>query len=42
MLTGTLKNKVDEIWTTFWTRGITNPISLIEQFTYMLFIRQLE
>ena len=42
MLTGKLKNQVDEIWTAFWTGGIANPISVIEQFTYLLFIRRLD
>ncbi len=42
MITGDLKNKVDKIWETFWTGGITNPLDVIEQFTYLLFIRQLD
>lgn len=42
MLTGELRNKVDEIWETFWTGGITNPLSVIEQFTYLLFIKGLD
>ncbi|MGJ8648332.1 MAG: type I restriction-modification system subunit M [Marinomonas colpomeniae] len=42
MLTGKLKNQVDEIWEIFWTGGVTNPISVIEQFTYLLFIRRLD
>ena len=42
MLTGKLKNQVDEIWEVFWTGGVTNPISVIEQFTYLLFIRRLD
>ena len=42
MITGTLKNKVDKIWETFWTGGITNPLDVIEQFTYLLFIKQLD
>lgn len=33
MITGELKNKVDKIWEIFWTGGITNPLSVIEQFT---------
>jgi len=41
MLTGKLKNQVDEIWEVFWSRGVTNPISVIAQFTYLLFIRRL-
>jgi type I restriction enzyme M protein len=42
MLTGELKNKVDRIWEIFWTGGITNPLSVIEQFTYLLFIKDLD
>lgn len=42
MLTGKLKNQVDQIWEVFWTGGVTNPISVIEQFTYLLFIRRLD
>ena len=42
MITGDLKNKIDRIWETFWTGGITNPLDVIEQFTYLLFIKQLD
>ncbi|KAE9633795.1 MAG: type restriction enzyme protein [Epulopiscium sp.] len=42
MITGELKNKVDKIWEIFWTGGITNPLEVIEQFTYLLFIKQLD
>ena len=42
MITGELKNKIDRIWETFWTGGITNPLEVIEQFTYLLFIKQLD
>jgi type I restriction enzyme M protein len=42
MITGELKNKVDKIWETFWTGGITNPLSVIEQITYLLFIKGLD
>lgn len=42
MITGELKNKIDKIWETFWVGGITNPLEVIEQFTYLLFIRQLD
>lgn len=41
MITGELRNKIDRIWETFWTGGITNPLDVIEQFTYLLFIKQL-
>lgn len=42
MITGDLRNKIDKIWETFWTGGITNPLDVIEQFTYLLFIKQLD
>ena len=42
MITGDLRNKVDRIWETFWTGGITNPLDVIEQFTYLIFIKQLD
>jgi type I restriction enzyme M protein len=42
MITGDIKNKVDRIWEVFWTGGITNPLSVIEQITYLLFIRGLD
>lgn len=42
MITGELKTKVDKIWETFWTGGITNPLEVIEQFTYLLFIKNLD
>ncbi|WP_256885598.1 type I restriction-modification system subunit M N-terminal domain-containing protein [Corynebacterium amycolatum] len=42
MITGALKNDVDRIWDVFWTGGITNPMNVIEQFTYLLFLRLLD
>ena len=42
MLVGEERNKVDQIWDTFWTGGLTNPLLVIEQFTYLLFIKQLD
>lgn len=42
MITGELRNKVDKVWEIFWTGGITNPLSVIEQFTYLLFIKGLD
>lgn len=42
MLTGELKNKVDKIWETFWAGGVTNPLTVIEQFTYLIFIKSLD
>ena len=37
-----LENKIDRIWEYFWTGGITNPLSVIEQITYLLFIKGLD
>jgi len=42
MLTGEIRNKVDQIWNTFWTGGISNPLSVIEQITYLLFAKRLD
>jgi len=42
MITGELKSQVDKIWNAFWTGGISNPLTVIEQFTYLLFIRRLD
>ena len=42
MITGAIKNKVDKIWTDIWAGGITNPITVIEQLTYLMFIRSLD
>ncbi len=42
MITGAIKNKIDKIWTDIWTGGITNPLTVIEQLTYLMFIRSLD
>ncbi|VBB07172.1 n-6 adenine-specific dna methylases signature [Lucifera butyrica] len=42
MLTGEVRNKVDKIWTDMWAGGITNPLTVIEQLTYLMFIRSLD
>lgn len=42
MITGEIRNKIDRIWDSFWTGGITNPLTVIEQFTYLLFIKSLD
>ena len=42
MLTGELKNKIDSLWDFFWTGGITNPLDVIEQMTYLMFIHDLD
>ena len=42
MITGDLKNKVDSIWDTLWTGGITSPITVLEQITYLMFMKLLD
>ena len=42
MITGTLKNKIDNLWEIFWTGGLTNPLDVIEQMTYLMFIHDLD
>jgi len=42
MLTGEIRNKIDKIWTDMWAGGITNPLTVIEQLTYLMFIRSLD
>jgi type I restriction enzyme M protein len=42
MLTGEIRNQIDSIWNTFWTGGISNPLEVIEQITYLLFIKRLD
>lgn len=42
MITGEMKSKVDRIWDTMWSGGISNPLSVIEQLTYLLFIKRLD
>ncbi|MCV6607490.1 MAG: type I restriction-modification system subunit M [Campylobacterales bacterium] len=42
MITNQLKNQVDKIWETFWTGGISNPLTVVEQFTFLIFIRGLD
>ena len=42
MVTGAIKNKVDKIWDDIAAGGITNPITVIEQLTYLMFIRSLD
>lgn len=41
MVTGELKSKIDSLWEIFWTGGLTNPLDVIEQMTYLMFIRDL-
>ncbi len=42
MITGELKSQIDSIWNTFWTGGITNTITIVEQLTYLIFIKDLD
>ena len=42
MITGTIKNKVDKIWLDVFAGGMTNPLTVIEQLTYLIFIRTLD
>ena len=41
-MTGELKNKIDGLWEIFWTGGITNPLEVVEQMTYLMFIRDID
>src|SRR5258706_6428474 len=42
MITGEIKNQIDRIWDAFWSGGISNPLEVIEQITYLLFLRRLD
>lgn len=42
MLTGSIRNQIDSIWNDFWAGGVANPLSVIEQITYLLFIKRLD
>lgn len=42
MITGTLKSRIDSLWTDFWTGGITNPLTVIEQITFLMYSRLLD
>lgn len=42
MITGEIKSKVDRIWDAFWTGGISNPLEVMEQITYLLFLKRLD
>ncbi|WP_114286785.1 type I restriction-modification system subunit M [Candidatus Halocynthiibacter alkanivorans] len=42
MLTGPIRTQVDQIWNAFWSGGVSNPLSVIEQITYLLFIKRLD
>ena len=42
MLTGTIRSQIDQIWNAFWSGGVSNPLSVIEQLTFLLFIKRLD
>jgi hypothetical protein len=42
MITGAIKSQIDQIWNAFWSGGISNPLEVIEQITYLLFLRRLD
>ena len=42
MITGEIKNRIDSIWDTFWTGGITNSLTILEQMTYLFFMKMLD
>lgn len=42
MLTGEIRNQIDRVWDAFWSGGISNPLEVIEQITYLLFMRRLD
>ncbi|SDJ58054.1 type I restriction enzyme M protein [Ferrimonas sediminum] len=42
MITGQLRSKIDKLWTEFWTGGITNPLTVVEQITFLMYARMLD
>ena len=42
MLTGDIRNQIDRLWDAFWSGGIANPVEVIEQITYLLFLKRLD
>lgn len=42
MITGAIRIQIDQIWNVFWSGGIANPLEVIEQITYLLFLRRLD
>lgn len=42
MITGEIKNRIDKIWDAFWTGGVTNSITVLEQMTYLFFMKMLD
>ncbi|QDP77768.1 hypothetical protein FOH10_02400 [Nocardia otitidiscaviarum] len=41
-MTGELRTKIDSLWDAFWSGGISNPLEVIEQITYLMFLRRLD
>jgi type I restriction enzyme M protein len=42
VITGEIRGQIDRIWDAFWSGGISNPLEVIEQITYLLFIKRLD
>src|SRR6266481_4487601 len=42
MLTGEIRSQIDQIWNAFWSGGISNPLEVLEQITYLLFLKRLD
>lgn len=42
MLTGHIRNQIDAIWNAFWSGGVSNPLAVIEQLTFLMFIKRLD
>ena len=42
VVTGEIRGQIDQIWNAFWAGGISNPLEVIEQITYLLFIKRLD
>jgi type I restriction enzyme M protein len=42
MIVGEIKSQIDSIWNDFWSGGLSNPLSVMEQITYLLFIKRLD
>ena len=42
VITGELRSKIDRLWDAFWSGGISNPLEVIEQITYLMFLKRLD
>jgi hypothetical protein len=42
MITGNIRSQIDALWNAFWTGGISNPLEVIEQISYLLFLKRLD